>query len=283
MNENRNTDIGSYDKYSVLMSVYHREEVKNLKEAMDSIWNQTFPTDNFVLVCDGLLNEELNCLIDNMESEHPQTLSVVRLQKNVGLGNALNRGLEYCRNELVARMDSDDIACPDRCETQVYVFAQHPEIGICSGTVIEFIDKTENEIGKRMVPVTHEEIVSFSKRRNPFNHPAVMFKKSAVEAAGGYDESFHLFEDYYLWIRMLQNHIRGYNVKEPLLYMRSSKELYLRRGGNSYTKDMLRFHRWMLHSGWSDWKDFAFGAVPHAVVCLLPNYIRESIYKRIHT
>ncbi len=220
-------------QYSVLMSVYHKENAEYLRTAMDSIWNQTISTDDFVLVCDGPLNTELDSVIENMQAAHPETLHVVRLEKNGGLGNALNIGIKECKHELVARMDSDDISRADRCERQLKVFQTHPDVSVCSGTILEFRYDIENIIGKRELPQIDQDIKTFSHKRNPFNHPAVMFKRSVVEASGGYDETYHLFEDYYLWIRMFQNGAVGYNTKEPLLYMRTPEDLYMRRGGTA--------------------------------------------------
>lgn len=99
-------------------------------------------------------------------------------------------------------MDSDDIACLDRCEKQVAVFNEHPEVSICSGTILEFSETPEDADRRRMLPEGNEAIREFAKRRNPFNHACVMYKKSAVEAAGSY-QHFYRLEDYYLWIRML--------------------------------------------------------------------------------
>lgn len=130
--------VAEYREYSVLMSVYHKEKPEYLKQAIESIQAQTFPTDDFVLVCDGPLNDGLDAIIATKQQEMGESLNVVRLAKNGGLGNALNEGIKYCKNELVARMDSDDIAYPDRCEKQIAVFNTHPEVSICSGIVEEF-------------------------------------------------------------------------------------------------------------------------------------------------
>lgn len=265
--------------YSVLMSVYNREKPKYLAQAMESIASQTIPTDDFVLVCDGPLNDGLEQVIADGKKLFGDALHLVRLEKNGGLGNALNTGIKFCRHDLVARMDSDDISLPGRCEKQLAAFENDPSLSVLSGTVLEFKDSPEYVSGKRELPQKHEEILAFSYKRNPFNHPAVMFQKSAVAAAGGYDESYPLFEDYYLWIRMLQNGCKGYNLKEPLLYMRTPEDLYLRRGGKKYAKDMLRFHKWLLRSGFTKPLQFLTGAVPHALVCVLPNRVRRAVYK----
>lgn len=147
-------------------------------------------------------------------------MNVVRLKKNVGLGNALNEGIKYCKNEMIARMDSDDISYPDRCEKQVVIFNTHPEVSICSGIVEEFTNNPNIVDTQRILPETNDEIVKFAKKRNPFNHPCVMYKKSAVEDVGSYQD-FYLLEDYYLWLRMLMSGYQGYNIQEPLLHMES--------------------------------------------------------------
>lgn len=261
------------------MSVYFKEQPNNLRQAMESMRCQTVPTDDFVLVCDGPLTDELDAVIGEEQEKLGSVLHVLRLEKNEGLGNALNEGLKICRNELVARMDSDDLSRSERCEKQLGLFERYPEISLSSGTVSEFIDDPADPTGKREVPITNEEIRVFSRKRNPMNHPCVMFRKSAVEKAGGYKETYHLFEDYYLWVRMLMKGFKAWNSKDILLDMRSPADMYLRRGGKKYADDMLRFHRWMKKSGWSSETEYLTGAVPHAVVCVMPNGLRKLIYQ----
>ena len=272
----------SKENYSVLMSVYFKEQPNNLRQAMESMRVQTMPPDDYVLVCDGPLTLELDAVINEEHELFGDVLHVVRLSKNSGLGNALNTGLKFCKNDLVARMDSDDISRSDRCEKQVGIFTHHPEVSLSSGTVSEFITDPKIPTGKRTLPITNEEIRSFSRKRNPMNHPCVMFRKGAVKKAGGYKETYHLFEDYYLWVRMLMEGFTARNVEDVLLDMRSSADLYKRRGGGEYAEDMLRFHRWMLKEGWSRKTDFLTGAVPHAVVCMLPNGVRKIVYRGLH-
>lgn len=269
-------------QYSVLMSVYHKEKPAYLKQAIESIQAQTLPTDDFVLVCDGPLTPELDSVIEAKQVEMGQVLQVIRLPQNGGLGHALNEGLKHCKNELVARMDSDDISAEERCEKQLRLFAQNPDVDISSGTLLEFSVSPAEPIGKREVPLTNNEIREFSKKRCPFNHPCVMFKKAAVEKAGGYKETYHLFEDYYLWIRMLQINCHAQNLPDVLLYMRTPNDMYKRRGGKKYAASMLRFHWWVYESGWTSFPEFCTGALPHALVCVMPTTIRKIIYKALH-
>lgn len=268
--------------YSVLMSVYSKEKPEYLSGACESIRMQTLPTNDFILVCDGPLTEVLDKVVAEEQEKFGDVMRVNRLPVNGGLGKALNEGLKICKNELVARMDSDDLSRSDRCEKQVKLFAENQGLAFSSGTVSEFDSDPEKTTGKRTVPITEEEIRTYSRKRNPMNHPCVMFKKSAVIDAGGYREDFHLFEDYFLWVRMLMKGYHAKNLSEILLDMRTPADMYLRRGGKSYAEEMLRFHRWMRNEGWSTTKDYLTGAVPHAVVCILPNGIRKQIYRALH-
>lgn len=267
------------DRYSVLMSVYFKEKADYLRGAMNSIWAQTVPTDDFVLVCDGPLTAELDAVIAEMEAAHA-ALHVVRLEKNGGLGNALNIGIGRCKNELVARMDSDDISRPDRCERQLRVFADNPEVSICSGIVEEFSSSPEIVEARRVPPEKNDEIVAFAKKRNPFNHPCVMYKKSAVEASGGYQD-FYLLEDYYLWIRMLMAGYQGYNLQEPLLWMRAGSEMYKRRAGWKYAKTQARLFRFMKEQGFIDSAQFIKSCVIRSGSSLAPNWLREIMFKTV--
>ena len=262
--------------YSVLMSVYQKECPKYLEAAINSIINQTLKAKEIVLVCDGPLTNELEKVLEKFS----QRLILVRLEKNGGLGKALAEGMRYCRCEWIVRMDSDDIAYPDRCEKQVAIFNKYPIVSICSGTVMEFSKNPETINCKRVLPEKNKEIIEFAKKRNPFNHPCVMYKKSAVEAVGSY-QHFYRLEDYYLWIRMLMAGYEGYNIQEPLLYMRAGNRMCARRGGFSYAKKALRF-RWKLKKmGISTMGDFFVAGLGQAVICILPNWARQKFYRKV--
>ncbi len=266
--------------YSVLMSVYHKEKPEYLRQAIESIQVQTVPTNDFVLVCDGPLNPELDDVIAAKQQEMGDTLNVVRLVKNCGLGNALNEGIKHCKNELVARMDSDDIAYPNRCEKQITVFDTHPEVSICSGIVEEFTTDPEVVDTRRVPPETNAEIVEFAKKRNPFNHPCVMYKKSAVEAVGSYQD-FYLLEDYYLWLRMLMAGYQGYNVQEPLLHMRAGSEMYLRRAGWKYAKTQMGLFKFMKDRGFIGSSQYMKSCVIRSGSALAPNWLRKFMFEKV--
>ena len=272
--------VVEYREYSVLMSVYHKEKPEYLKQAIESIQTQTISTNDFVLVCDGPLNEQLDGVIAAKQQEMGTTLNVVRLAKNSGLGNALNEGIKYCKNELVARMDSDDIAYPDRCEKQIAVFNTHSEVSICSGIVEEFTTDPNTVDTKRVPPETNAEIVEFAKKRNPFNHPCVMYKKSAVEAVGSYQD-FYLLEDYYLWLRMLMTGYQGYNIQEPLLHMRAGSDMYLRRAGWKYARTQARLFKFMKKQRFIGVGQYIKSCVIRSGSSLAPNWVRKCMFEKV--
>ena len=269
-----------YENYSVLMSVYYKENSEYLKQAIESIQAQTFPTDDFVLVCDGPLNQELDSVIKKKQQEMKNILNVVRLKKNAGLGNALNKGIQQCKNELVARMDSDDISYPDRCEKQLTVFNTYPEISVCSGIVEEFATNPKVVESRRVPPETHAEIREFAKVRNPFNHPCVMYKKTDVEAVGSYKD-FYLLEDYYLWLRMLMAGYQGYNLQEPLLHMRAGTDMYIRRGGLKYAKTQEKLFRFMKNNGFISKGQYIKNCVIRGESSLAPNWLRKFVFEKV--
>lgn len=272
--------VDKYKEYSVLMSVYYKEKPEYLKQAIESIQAQSLSTDDFVLVCDGPLTPELDAVIATKQQEMGEVLNVFRLEKNSGLGNALNEGIKYCRNELVARMDSDDIAYQDRCEKQIGVFNTRPEVSICSGTVEEFTGSTDVVNAKRVPPETNAEIIEFAKKRNPFNHPCVMYKKSAVEAVGSYQD-FYLLEDYYLWLRMLMAGYQGYNIQEPLLHMRAGSNMYLRRAGWKYAKTQVRLFKFMKDQCFIGSGQYIKSCVIRSGSSLAPNRLRKFIFEKV--
>lgn len=264
--------------YSVLMSVYYKEHPEYLRQSMQSMYDQTIPTDDFVLVCDGPLTLALDTVITDMQQAFGSRLHVVRLLKNGGLGNALNVGIQQCKHNLVARMDSDDVSRPERCERQLAVFRAHPEFSLVSGIVEEFSDTIDHVTVRRIVPEQQADILAFAKKRNPFNHPCIMYKKSAVQEVGSYQD-FYLLEDYYLWIRMLQHGFIGYNLQEPLLWMRAGSDMYKRRGGWKYVQSQRNLFKYMAQTGFITGSQYQIQSLVRLIGAVVPNWLRAILFK----
>lgn len=266
-------------KFSVLLSIYHNEKPENLLQSLDSVFAQTLRADEVILVKDGPLNEELYRVLEEYQDKYPE-LKTVPLKENVGLGKALNEGLKHCSHAIVARMDTDDICKADRFEKQLTVFKNHPYIDVVSSWIDEFEGDITNVLSTRKLPENHSEIFAYGKKRCPVNHPVVMFKKNAVLAAGGYLH-LPLFEDYYLWVRMLMNGAKFYNIQESLLCFRTSPAMFMRRGGVKYAMTEVSF-LWKMHKiGYVNFISTLKNIVIRFTVRIMPNFIREYIYKRL--
>lgn len=265
--------------FSVLLSLYKKELPFYLQQSLNSLFSQTLLPDEIILVKDGPLTAELDAVVSDYTARYP-ILKVVPLTKNQGLGKALNEGLKHCSYDLVARMDTDDIAKPDRFEKQMKVFEEYPELDLVGAWIDEFEGTPQHVLSIRRVPETSEQILAYCKKRNPVNHPVVMFRKSAVLAAGGYLH-FPLFEDYYLWVRMLRNGAKFYNIQESLLYFRTSSDMFKRRGGWKYAMDELRFQSMMRKMGMIGWKRFVLNVSIRFPARIIPNSLRGFFYKKL--
>ena len=268
-----------FPPYSVLMSVYYKENPEWLRISIDSMLNQTVFPSEFVLVEDGPLTEELNRVIGKYEKKYKNLFKIIKLEKNQGLGPALKIGVENCSNEYIARMDSDDYSVPERVEKELLIFKKIPELGMVGTNVVEFIDTPQNIISYVILPETNNEIIKFSKKRNPFRHPSIMFKKAAILGAGNYRE-YYLCEDYDMWLRMIRAGCQCYNIQEILTYMRISKDFYKRRGGIKYLKSINKFKKEQVKVGYFTKLEYFKSIIPHAIVCLMPNFMRDIIYKK---
>ena len=189
---------------SVLMSIYIKEKPEYVEECFQSLLRQTVQADEWVVVEDGSLSKEMYNLLDLYQHNYPGLIKRVPLKTNVGLGLALRAGVPECKNELIARMDTDDIAREDRFELQLREFELNPELDICGSHIIEFEGSVDNVLSKRIVPISHQDIVAYQKTRSAFNHSTVMYKKVAVLKAGNY-EHCPLMEVDMLWVRMIQS------------------------------------------------------------------------------
>lgn len=266
--------------YSVLMSLYIKEKPEYLRLAIDSMLNQTVKPDEIVIVEDGPLTDSLYAILDEYKAKYPEIVRTVKNEKNLGLGLALNVGLKECKNELVARMDTDDISKPDRCEKQLKVFTEKSNLDIVGGNITEFIDSVDNKVGARTVPQTDSEIKEYIKRRCPFNHMTVMFKRESVLKVGNYIDWFWN-EDYSLWIRMYLANMTFANIPESLVNVRVGKDMYNRRGSWKYFKSEAGIQWFMLRNGIISLPLYFFNtSIRFCLQVLMPNWLRGLIFQK---
>lgn len=261
--------------FSVLMAVYEKDNPAHLEQALNSLRIQTLKASEVVLVEDGPISDELAAVIERYRSQ--LAIKSVKLAENKGLAAALNEGLKYCVNDLIARMDSDDISLPERFQAQVAFMMSNPDVAVSGAWIEEYEDDMVHIVDVRRVPAGHEDIFRFAKRRNPINHPVSIFRKSAVLSVGGYPNILKA-QDYALWALMLVKGYRFANIPKVLLKMRTGVSLMKRRGFGYYRQEVsiLRFQR---RCGFLGRTDYVFNLVARAFVRLQPSFIKLLMYR----
>lgn len=262
---------------SVLLSVYAGEQPSYLDAALRSVWHeQTSRPDQIVLVLDGPLGPALDTVVQAWKENLGDALTVVPLAENGGLAAALNAGLPHCRSELVARMDTNDVALPGRFASQAAFMAKHPEIAVASGQVEEWDERMERRIGERRLPLDHDGIRRMAVTRNPINHPAAIYRKSAVLAVGGYPFIFP--EDYPLWCLMLMRGDRFANLDEVLVRMRTGED-FLARRGRPFLEGEMEILKLQRRIGMINTAQYLRNRMVRHLVRRSPDWLRRGLYK----
>lgn len=269
------------EKFSVLMSLYKNEKPAYLAQALDSVINQTVKPAEIVMVKDGLLTEELDRTLDEYCAKYPELFKIVPFAQNRGLGLALRDGVLQCSYELIVRMDTDDICKLDRFEKQLAYMEKHKDVALLGTWIREFsVNSDETPDSLTILPCSHEDIEAFAKKRNPFRHMTVFYKKSAVLDSGNYRD-FLWFEDYDLWVRMLQKRYKAANLPEYLVDVRANKDMFARRGGWKYLRQDIKFQRFLLKINFIDVVTFLTNSLVRSIVRIVPNSIRLYIYHSV--
>ena len=264
--------------FSVLMSVYCKENPEYLKTAVESVVNQTLRPSEIVLVEDGPLTEELYRVIEDLKKKY-NLLNIVALKENVQLGRALAEGVSNCKYELIARMDTDDIAANNRFELQCQYMKEHPEVSVLGGFIEEFDENDDTYRKVKRMPLSGKELSDYAKYRNPVNHMTVMFRKSAICEAGNY-KHFPFLEDYELWNRLLSKGYVFANIPHVLVYARTNSGIYSRRGGKSYCKKYMELRKMKREYGLLTWGEYQVSKLFTMVMTLQPSATRKLLYRK---
>ena len=267
------------EKFSVLMSVYYKEKPEYLKKALESVFNQTILPNEVVLVEDGILTKDLDKVIDQFNKKYSKILKVVKFKDNRGLGMALHDGINKCSNEIIFRMDTDDICNKKRFEEQIKIFEKY-NVDVVGSNIIEYDEKMKSKISERNLPENNNLIIKMAKKRNPINHMSVAYKKTAVLDSGNYQDMLY-FEDYYLWIRMMKKGYTFYNVQKHLVKVRGGNEMIKRRGGKKYIKPILNFQKCIYKLGFINFFEYLKNITIRIIGSLVPNNMRFFLYKKV--
>lgn len=265
-------------QFSVLIATYEGDDSTDLERAIRSVIDQTVQPDEVVVVEDGPLTPELDGILEDLTAKYPSLLRRTSLSRNRGLGAALNHGVEVCSHEWVARMDSDDIAVPNRFERQLKYINEHPETDIVGGYIGEFPEDPTTIEAVREVPVTPEEVRSAARIRCPLNHPTVLFRRSAVLDVGNY-RPLRSMQDYDLWMRMLAAEHTLANIPAVLVRCEAGEDLFDRRGGLAYIRTETRLQYDFLRLGVISLPVFVLNICARVPLRILPNGVRSVVYR----
>ncbi|SMG23392.1 Glycosyl transferase family 2 [Marivirga sericea] len=271
-------------RFSVLFSLYKGEKPSFLDEALASVFNQTVHANQVVVVKDGILTSDLEDILAKWKEKKNDQLDILPLKQNVGLATALNAGLQICKHDWVARMDTDDIALRDRFEKQIKFIEDNPSIDVLGSWIMEYDEKMQNKVGLRKVPTNHKEIYRFAKLRCPINHMTVFFRRDAVISHGGYpsvDPKTNI-EDYVLWATLLHKGLNFANIPQVLVNARTGKSLLSRRGGLSYQRIENYYLKYLKNMGFLTVYEYYRNLLLRSIVRLAPQKLRGLVYKVIH-
>ncbi|MCC4424767.1 glycosyltransferase [Limosilactobacillus reuteri] len=268
-----------YPKFSVLITVYEKENPNFLDASLASIENQSIKPNEIVLVKDGPLNSELDKIIEKHSSLFKKQYKVIKSNKNRGRGAASQLGLSFVTNKWVARMDSDDISLPKRFELQLKNIIEDSEIKVIGGQIKEFENDPEFVIGERRVPTKSDDIKLYAQYRSPVNNPTVMMNTQAIRNIGGYSTA-NILEDYDLYVRMLTAGYKIVNTPEVLVKMRVDSGLYSRRGGKRYLLSYIKMKNTWRKMGIGTVKTMIISDISMLLNVLLPVSFRKLIYQK---
>ena len=266
-------------KFSVLLPVYHADNSSYLELAIGSVIASTVKPSELVIVEDGPLPNSLTVVVNKYCKLYPDLIKLVRLKENKGLGEALAHGVAACSCKLIARMDADDVCRKDRFERQLKIFEKNKNIAIVGSNIDEYDDSMTVFIGNRIVPENDDDIKLFLKKRNPFNHMSVMFRKDAVINVGGY-LPMEGFEDYYLWCRLLKEY-DGYNIQESLVKVRGGDSMYRRRSGKNYARKVIDFQTAICKAGVINKRQKIMNDFVRVPIAIAPLWLKRVFYKSV--
>lgn len=270
-------------QYSFLMSVYKKEDPAALAVSIDSMLAQTLAPEQIVIVKDGSLTEDLDKVLAEYKAAHEKAFTLVGYAENRGLAYALNFGLAACRNELVARMDSDDYSVPTRCEKQVAEFEKDSAL-VLLGTNMQFFEGTVDNVSSdiRAYPSEDAEIRKALRRYSPFAHPSVMFKKSEVVACGGYDETLRRRQDIDLFSRLIvHNGKKAKNLGEPLLLFRRDESYYKRNKNVESCNNRIAVQKKIYKRGDCRLVDYLYVWTMMTASKMIPDKLYAMIYAKL--
>ena len=263
--------------FSVLMAIYRNTNADFFEQALHSVWtSQILKPSEIVVVCDGPISKAVENILLQWEARLIEKMVVVKLSVNSGLSVALNKGLECCSYDLVARMDDDDISLPSRFLYQYTFMELHQDIAVLGAQVEERSEDLSKVLSSKILPLTNEQIIKFSKWRCPVNHPTVFFRKHIVQKIGGYPNIYP--EDYPLWGKMIVQKYKFQNLPDKLVLMRQELAAIQRRGIKFFLGEV-KVLKFLYSIGHISSNQFVLAVVARLFLRLAPKIMKITLYR----
>lgn len=267
-------------KYSVLTTLYSKEKPEFLRQCLDSMLNQTVPPSEYVIVKDGPLTDELEAVLREYQEKSP-VFKIVGLDVNSGCGPASIAGMDACTYEYVARIDSDDISLPNRCELEIEALDKEPDLAVIGSDLYEFEDDSSVITAIKKMPTEPEDIYIFGKRRNPFNHSTVMMRKSIVQEKGGY-APLRRSLDLELFTKLLMKGCKCRNIGEPLVLFRTGSARVKRKKNWTNLKCDLEVYKRNYKGKYISLVDYCYVVLRQVVFFIMPSGLAGTLYTKIY-
>lgn len=268
--------------YSVLMPIWSGEKLCFLEDSVKSMINQTLRPVEFVFVFDQPISSEMDSLLKKLILPKAKIKYVDACNlRGCGLGALLNIGVESCSCPFIARMDSDDISLPIRCQKEIEILNNITSIAVVGSFLTEFEITPKIPKFIRKVPEMGEELIRFAKYRNPTNHPTVMFRKSSILEVGNYNTSFSHCEDYELWYRFIKRGYSLYNIQESLLFFRTGDNFLERRSDIKNIKAYKKLKKIMKSDKFINHNEYITSILIQYFFAYMPKIVKKIIYQQL--
>lgn len=267
---------------SVLMTTYHGEQASRLARSLESIYVQTTQPNELVLVVDGGIDTAQEDVVARYGVDNRVPMRVVRLDKNQGLGSALKVGLRYCNCDWIMRMDSDDIATPDRLEAQLAFLERHPEYDLVGGWSEEFFEDAP-DTRLKTAPTDCSQLVRALRLRNVIVHPSVLMRTHTVRQVGGYDGRFPLLEDWDLFTRMAMADAKLIVLPRVVIRVSTGHQQAARRGGWTRSRSDIRFRTHLWRQKFISFPWYVGTTIAFAGYTMAGARVRNYLYRFVRT
>jgi glycosyltransferase involved in cell wall biosynthesis len=266
------------------MPISSGEKLCFLEDSIKSMINQTLRPVEFVFVFDQPISKEMDSLLKKLVSSRAKIKYIEAYHLcGCGLGALLKAGVEACSCTFIARMDSDDISLPVRCQKELEILNTSSTIAVVGSFLTEFELSPIIPKSIRKVPEKGEELIRFAKLRNPLNHPTVMFRKSSILKSGNYNPSFSHCEDYELWYRIIKSGYSLYNIQESLLFFRSGNDFLERRSNDHNIKAYSNLKKIMKTDNFINHYEYLSSVTIQYLFAHMPISVKKIIYQQLRT